>query len=330
MSKNEDIVIQKTDKGNAIVVLDRKDYDNGLMAILNDTSKFMIVNIPRNKDILNLILSQESKLVDFLKSIRTSNKTRLNIEGGIDNSTYFKLYPTGTTPGRLYGNAKVHKPLTNGKPKFRPIISSIGTISHQVAKYLLPILKPLETNEYVTKDSFDFAYNIRSIKADTFMASMDIESLFTNLPLTETIELCCNKLFHDNTLVSGLNRKEFKKLMEIATQENVFMFNGKFYKQINGVAMGSPLGPILSNIFLCHHEKLWLEECPSSFKPRMYTRYVDDIFLLFSDLQHLDLFKNFMNTRHTNIKFTSEVEKDNQLAFLDVNITKHNRAFKTG
>ena len=62
----------------------------------------------------------------------------------------------------------------------------------------------------------------------------------------------------------------------------------------------------------------------------MYTRYVDDIFLLFSDLQHLDLFKNFMNTRHTNIKFTSEVEKDNQLAFLDVNITKHNRAFKTG
>ena len=74
MSKNEDIVIQKTDKGNAIVVLDRKDYDNGLMAILNDTSKFMIVNIPRNKDILNLILSQESKLVDFLKSIEQAIK----------------------------------------------------------------------------------------------------------------------------------------------------------------------------------------------------------------------------------------------------------------
>ena len=62
----------------------------------------------------------------------------------------------------------------------------------------------------------------------------------------------------------------------------------------------------------------------------MYTRYVDDIFLLLSDSHHLDVFKNFMNTRHGNIKFTTEVEKDNQLAFLDVMITKYNGTFKTG
>ena len=101
---------------------------------------------------------------------------------------------------------------------------------HQIATFLLPILKPLETNEYVTKDSFIFAENIISIKADGFLVSLDIESLFTTLPLNETIELCSDKLNSDNNLVSGLNRREFKRLMEIATQENMFMFDRKFYK----------------------------------------------------------------------------------------------------
>ena len=141
------LAFKKTDKGSAIVILDKSDYNKGMMPILNDTSKFSKVNIPKKKDILNLILSQESKSVDFLKSIRKNNKSSLNIEGGIGDSICYRLYPSGTTPGRLYGNAKVYKPLVNAKPKFRPVISSDGTTGHQVAKYLLPILKPLETND---------------------------------------------------------------------------------------------------------------------------------------------------------------------------------------
>ena len=60
-----------------------------------------------------------------------------------------------------------------------------------------------------------------------------------------------------------------------------FLFNGNFYDQVNGVAMGSPLGPLLANIFLSHHEKIWLDNCPSEFKPFFYRRYVDDSFILF-------------------------------------------------
>ena len=78
----------------------------------------------------------------------------------------------------------------NKEPKFRPIILSIGTIIHQVAKFLLPIAKPLETNEYVTKDSKQSkTQTMRSIKADDFLASMAIELLFVKLPLNETIEI---------------------------------------------------------------------------------------------------------------------------------------------
>lgn len=98
-----------------------------------------------------------------------------------------RLYPRGATPGHLYRDAKVYKPLVKGKPKFQPIISSVGTIGHQVAKYLLQISEPLEINEYFTKDLFIFVKKIKVQKQMVFLASMDIESLFINLPLNETI-----------------------------------------------------------------------------------------------------------------------------------------------
>ena len=61
------------------------------------------------------------------------------------------------------------------------------------------------------------------------------------------------------------------------------MFNGVYYSQIDGVAMGSPLGPTLANLFLAYHEENWLNDCPIQFKPTYYRRYVDDIFLMFPE-----------------------------------------------
>ena len=87
--------------------------------------------------------------------------------------------------------------------------------------------------------------------------------------------------------------------------------------------MGSPLGHRRANAFLCHYEKTWLNECPSQFKPAVYRRYVDDIFVLFKSKEHLKLFVNYMNSKHRNIKFTFETE------FLDVKITPKTKRFVT-
>ena len=108
-----------------------------------------------------------------------------------------------------------------------------------------------------------------------------------------------------------------------------FIFNGRIYQQIDGVAMGSPLGPLFANIFMSFHEKSWLYNCPSIFKPILYRRYVDDCFLLFRSLDHVPLFLNYLNHQHPNIPFTSELEKDGKLPFLDVDINRSNGKFST-
>ena len=85
--------------------------------------------------------------------------------------------------------------------------------------------------------------------------------------------------------------------------------------------MGSPLGPALANIFICSFESIWLRDCPNDFKPVFYRRYVDDIFALFSSPDHADKFKEYLSSKHSNINFSVEKEKDDCLPFLDVKIS---------
>ena len=86
------------------------------------------------------------------------------------------------------------------------------------------------------------------------MTSFDIESLFTNIPLEETINICVDKLFENNTKVNNLTKESFQSL------DSFFIFNSKYYKQKDGVAMGSPLHPTLAGVFLCHFEEQWMSD----------------------------------------------------------------------
>ena len=124
-----------------------------------------------------------------------------------------------------------------------------------------------------------------------YIASFDIESLFTNIPLEETISICVDKLLKNNTKVYNLTKESFRSLLELATLDSFFIFDGKYYKQKDGVAMGSPLDLTLANVLLCHFEELWMSDCPIDYKPISYRRYVDDIFLFSSEL-HVTKFLN--------------------------------------
>ena len=93
--------------------------------------------------------------------------------------------------------------------------------------------------------------------------------------------------------------------------------------------MGSPLGPTLANVFLCYHNKIWLQNCPSKFKPVIYRRYFHDTFLLFRLKHHIEKFQNYFNRQHKNIKFTSKTANESSISFLDIRITRDNNKFMT-
>ena len=90
----------------------------------------------------------------------------------------------------------------------------------------------------------------------TLMASLDVESLFTNIPLQETIDLCVELLFNYKPNIDGFNITGFYELLTVTMSESLVLFEGEYYKQIDGVAMSSPLGPIFANIFLSYQEQI--------------------------------------------------------------------------
>ena len=130
--------------------------------------------------------------------------------------------------------------------------------------FLLPILSCLTINEFAVKDSFSFAKEIVEQEISFYMGSFDVDSLFINIPLEETINISAESIYNQNDIV------DFKELLSLATKELYFLFNEFLYKQIDGVAMGSPLGPTFANAFLCFYEKKWLEQCPEEIKTVYY------------------------------------------------------------
>ena len=178
-------------------------------------------------------------------------------------------------------------------PKLRLIISSIGTFNYNLACFFCDLLSPLVPNDYPCKDTFSFVSQIKNANLSRkFLVSYDVTSLFTNIPLQETIVIAINLIFNPNPNLN-ITRKELKKLFLFATSQTHFIFNSKFYNQIDGVAMGSPLAPVLANIFMGFHKSKWLNEYNLN-KPKFYLRYIDNILADIENEQDLLKFLNFL------------------------------------
>ena len=100
-----------------------------------------------------------------------------------------------------------------------------------------------------------------------------------------------------------LTKTELRNLFNFATTQTHFLFKGSFFDQIDGMAMGFPLAPVLANLFMGHHERIWLENCKAS-SILFNRRYVDYTFCLFDTEHDATLFFDYINDRHPNIRFT--------------------------
>ena len=233
-------------------------------------------------------LRRKGKLQRFLRTLKSKEF--------FTKEQYDTIYPYGSQPAIINCTLRTYKLKSpTDTLTFRPIVSSIGTCNYNLAKVLTDTLDPAIPTEYCAKDSFSFRMEIQEVNSSNkFMIPYDVCSLFTSISLKETIDIAVNLIF-DKYPDLKIARKNFKKLFEFATPGTHVIFDGNYYDQIDGVAMGSPLGPVLAN--LCD--------------VLLYCRYVDDIlclilskmpmsFLNFSILNILILNSHLKNRKMTN------------------------------
>ena len=301
LKHDDNRIILTADKGVALVVLNKEDYIEKAEHLLNQQTYRKIKEDPTPK--------QKSKLIKLLKKIKA--------EGGISEEKYKKMYPTGAGSPKFYGLPKIHKQDT----PLRPIVSSTGTVSYNTSKELAHILKPLVgwTSHHL-KNTKDFIEQIKDVKLlqDETIISYDIKTLFTSVPLQPVINIIKNKLENDKDLKlrTSMSIEHITSLLEYCLKSTYFVFRGQYYEQLEGAAMGSPLSPIIANLYMEEFETKALSTAPNP--PTLWKRFVDDTFVVIKKC-HREEFFHHINSIEDSIQFTAEdTQADGTLPFLDV------------
>ena len=186
-----------------------------------------------------------------------------------------------------------------------------------LARWLDNLLKPHIPTHRSVKDSFEFT---QCLPQNYRLVSYDVKSLFTNIPLEETINYICDKVWN---FTAPVDKATLKELLLMACKNIVFSFDSKLFVQFDGMCIGSNLGPTIA-AFTMHMIE---EQMPKD--PIFYTRYVDDVFAIFTSKEQSDKFCAQINKIHQHIQITQENECNNKLTFLDVEIKKESGCLQT-
>lgn len=306
--KELDVIIKPADKGGALVILDKESYLKEAERQLKNVKFYKACN----KDNTSLVARE---IKNFLLASHKLN--------AIDAVTLeFMLPPDHPRTPPFYMLPKIHKKNCPG----RPIISGCDSPTDNMSRYLDHFLKPAVPilDSYI-KDTGDFLKLIHSYKdsfpKETILVTIDVKSLYTCIPHEEGIQAACD------AFLSTPNRRKpplwfFKKCLSYVLKYNFFEFNGKFYRQITGTAMGTRMAPSFACIFMGYLEKRLIEQLPVDMKPLVWKRYIDDIFVIWPHgVKSLQLFFNFLDSFHGHIKFEySSSLRTKHVHFLDTTV----------
>ena len=306
------LVIKNADKGSGIVIEDTEQYVRDGLDHLSDESIYERVDTDPTKPLTQAINTYVNSMYQ---------------DGIIDPITKEHLTLTTDPPPRtqqLYFLKKIHKnPIA-----VRPIVSGCGGPTERISQLIDLQLKPHvpKIKSYI-KDSGHLISLLEStpIPKDCILVTIDVKSLYLNIPHEDGIKAILNRLYRTKQLADQMTIPQgtMSDLLKIVLQQNYFQFTDQVYHQIQGTAMGTKMAPSYANIFMAELEEMLLANYP--IKPSLWKRYIDDILCFWPNTPlELDKFIEYLNQSHPTIKFTHE-SSTTSVDFLDLTIYKGQR-----
>ena len=304
LKKDKERVILTVDKGVAMVIMDKKEYNSKAQELLTSPAYKSLPRDPTNK----------------IKAQLITELRRIKKDSNLDEGTKTAMYPTSCVLPKFYGLPKIHKTGNS----LRPIVSSRGSVMYGVAKVLSKVLKPLVgKSPHHIQSTGDFVSSAKglTLQLGECLSSYDVTSLFTSVPIDAAYNIIKDLLekddkLHDRTVLSVQNIIE---LLEFCLHNTYFSFQNKFYEEVEGVAMGSPVSPIVANLYMESFERKALTS--AAYLPRVWYRSVDDTWVI-QKQAHKQAFLDHINNIDPAIKFTVEETQGNgAIPFLDTLVT---------
>lgn len=294
--KEKNVAYIKADKSNAVVILDKEEYDSRMLNLIT-TGPYVEVKNPLNKmcTVANSLIRKYDDLFPWIwkKQMKVANPR----------------VPC------IYGQPKIHKPGN----KMRPITSDLYSPLNKTAKWLAESFGKLKKPEgFSVENSYELINDLKDqrIETDEMLVSFDITSFYPSVPVDDALKSLNDWL--DPKQVDHLTKDAFKELTAACMNQNYFEFRGKFYKQTSGTAMGNSLSPLVCNIYASEQE---VKMSTHQWFPRFWRRYVDDVVAIVKK-NKLDETLNHLNNFSPHLQYTCEVENDGKLPFLDIIISR--------
>ena len=303
LTNNPKIIIKPADKGAAVVVMNREDYLKEGYRQLTDRKFYHILDHDPTE-------TYRSEIANTLEDMFQN--------GEIDKSTQTYLSDVTCRTSEFYMLPKIHKSQT--PVPGRPIISANGAPTEKISQFVDHFLNPpTKLLKSFVKDTTHFIQILETLgklPPNCILATLDVSSLYTNIPNDEGIEAARNTLQRSRpwTDVKPTNASLIM-LLETVLKKNNFQFNGNNYLQVGGTAMGTKLAPSYAINFMGTFEERHMYSY--TLQPLIYLRYIDDIFIIWQHgEEELNKLVSHLNNCSEHIKFTSETSTE-AVAFLD-------------
>ena len=310
---SKDLVIKPADKGGAICIQDADKYKAEILSQLSNEKFYKKLKSDPTVAFQKIVLLylEEAKL-----------------KGWISKSEFDFLYNQHPIRPVFYTLPKLHKSLEN--PPGRPIVAQTDSLLSPLSAFVDAYIKPFAQSlpSYI-KDSTDFINkisNIQNIPDDALLVTLDVTSLYTNIPHDGGLEALKFFLLHRDDSETPPN-DFIIELTNLVMKYNYFKFDNEFYLQTSGTSMGSICAPNYANLYMGYFEHTFVSnpDVNGHFNKILnWFRYLDDVFCLYQgSLLELNDFLRLLNSFDCNLQFTMDLSTE-KVHFLDMWVMKGN------